>query len=346
MRFSKIIPLLFLTVTLGGFAGRLAAAQFDVLDIPGAKLKDNPLGDPAARHVAVFKPDGAKDDAPLPLVVYLPGWGSSCEDVIPQGAQAWFGSVVDQMLAAKTPVRIAVVDCRSRYGGSQYLNSTATGNYADYVMDEILPALDAKYKSVKDTTSPIIAGHSSGGYGALLFGINQHEKFPAVVALSPDSNFEVTHKPLVQQPTVQAVTRAELDAAMAPAGQAKLPTDGLVRLILGLSANYAPVDGKAGRFEWLYDEKGQFRAEIWKRWLDLDPLMIVRRNDEAFAASQRVYLDGASEDEFGANIGARKIFNELKNRAAAVHFYEPVGHHGDHLPDRLVHGLTWIFSQR
>ena len=95
-----------------------------------------------------------------------------------------------------------VVDCRSRYGGSQYLNSTATGPYADYVVNEILPALDVKYTSLKDGTSPIIAGHSSGGYGALLFGINQHEKFSAVVALSPDSNFDITHKPLVQNPNV------------------------------------------------------------------------------------------------------------------------------------------------
>jgi len=343
MRLTKRIRLFSLAIALCAITGHLSAAQLDVLDIPGTTLKDNPLGDPPARHVAVFKPDGMKDDAPLPLVVYFPGWGSSCEEAIAHGASSWFGTVIDQ-LATKTPLRIAVVDCRSRYGGSQYLNSTGTGPYADYIVNEILPALDAKYTSQKDGTSPIIAGHSSGGYGALLMGINQHEKFAAVVALSPDSNFDVTHKPLVQNPNVQAVTRAELDAAMAPASEAKLPADGLVRMVMGLSANYTPTADKPGHFDWLYDEHGQFRNEVWKRWLDLDPLMIVRRNDEAFAASQRIYLDGAAEDEFGANIGARKIFNELKNRSSPVHFYEPAGHHGDHLPERLVHGLSWVFN--
>jgi enterochelin esterase family protein len=345
MRSLKILQLPFLAFALCAIAGPLWAAQFEVLDIPGAKLKDNPLGDPAARHVAVFKPDGTKDDASLPLVVYLPGWGGSCEDVIPQGAKAWLGVVVDQMVARKMPLRLAAVDCRSRYGGSQYLNSTATGNYADYVVDEILPALEAKYAVQKDGTSPIVAGHSSGGYGALIFAINQHEKFAAVVALSPDSNFEVTHKPLVQNADVQAVTPAELEAAMAPKGQAKLPASGLVRLVLGLSANYTPIDGTPGKFDWLYDEKHQFRADVWKRWIDQDPLMIVRRNDEAFASSQRIYLDGASEDEFGANIGARKIFMELKNRASPVHFHEPEGHHSDHLIERLSLGLTWVFDK-
>lgn len=313
------------------------------MDIPGATLKDNPLGDPPARHLAVFKPDNVKDDAPLPLVIYLPGWGASSEEAITQGRDAWFGKVID-LLAKSTPVRIAVVDARSRYGGSQYLNSTATGRYADYISEEILPALNARYSSPASGASPVIAGHSSGGYGALLLAIKQHDKFNAVVALSPDSNFDVTHRPLVDEASVHAVTPADLAAATAPAKSAQLPKDGLARLVIGLCANYAPVADKPGQFEWLYDDKGQWRADVWKRWIDLDPLMLVRRNDDAFAPSQRVYLDGAEQDEFGANIGARKIFNELKDRSSSVRFYQPPGHHGDNLPDRLARGLVFVLG--
>lgn len=326
------------------FAGALSAAQLDVLDIPGKTLKDNPLGDPAERRVAVFKPDNAKDDASLPLVIYLPGWGSSSEDAIADGPKAWFGKVID-LMAKANPVRIAVVDGRSRYGGSQFLNSTATGNYADYISEEILPALTAKYASQGAAASPIIAGHSSGGYGALLLAMRQHEKFAAVVALSPDSNFDVTHRPLVDQPSVHAVKPIDLEAAMGSPKEAHLPKDGLARLVMGLCANYAPVEGKPGRFEWLYDDKGQWRQDVWKRWLDLDPLMLVRRNDDAFTPSQRIYLDGAEQDEFGANIGARKIFNELKDRSSSVRFYQPPGHHGDNLPDRLSRGLVFVLGR-
>jgi len=50
---------------------------------PGKKLQGNPLGDPTARHVAVFKADGVKDDVPLPLVLFLPGWGSSARRYMP-----------------------------------------------------------------------------------------------------------------------------------------------------------------------------------------------------------------------------------------------------------------------
>ncbi|HEY3898729.1 MAG TPA: alpha/beta fold hydrolase [Chthoniobacter sp.] len=325
--------------------GTLPAAQLDVLDIPGVTLRGNPLGDPPARHVALFKPDGLKDDQPATLVIYLPGWGGSSEGPIAEGRTSWFGGVVDH-LAARIPVRIAVVDGRSRYGGSQFLNSTATGRYADYVAEEILPTLVAKYAGAKAGPNPIIAGHSSGGYGALLLAIHRHDTFPAVVALSPDSDFATTHKPFTEEPGVRAVTPADLEAAMAPPGSFRLPSDGIARLLLGLSANYTPTAGKPGRFDWLYDKNGEWRPEVWQRWLDQDPYVIVRDNPDAFAPTQRVYLNGAAHDEYGANIGAGKIYAILKTRSSPSMFYESPGGHGENLPDRLVRGLTWVFETK
>ena len=316
------------------------AAHLDVVNISGAKLRGNPLGDPAARRVAVFEPDDVKDDTFLPLVVYLPGWGGSSEDAIAQGSRAWFGEVVDRLAARGMPFRIAVVDGRSRYGGSQFLNSAATGDYADYIADEILPAL-----TKQGEPSCIIAGHSSGAYGALMLAMSDHEKFTAVVALSPDSDFDTTHRPLVEQASVRAVTRAELDAAMAPAKRAHLPGDGLARLIMGLCANYAPTTGQPGRFDWLYDDAGHWRAETWQRWLALDPLTVVSKRRDAFSATQRVFLDGAEHDEYGANVGAWKICKALTGKIPHVAFYESPGHHADRLVERLARGLAWVNGQ-
>jgi pimeloyl-ACP methyl ester carboxylesterase len=345
MTIKRAIGVLVCFAVLAGSTERLRAAELDVLKIPGTTLRGNPLGDPAERRVAVFAPEGTKADAPMAMVVYLPGWGGSSEDVIPQGRGAWFGRVLDRLAAEGLPLRLAVVDGRSRYGGSQFLNSSATGNYSDYVADEIVPALKARYTFLSGPLSYLIAGHSSGGYGALMLAMARPALFAAVVALSPDSDFETTHKPLVTQPSVRAITRADLDAAMAPAGAFRLPEDGLARLLMGLCANYAPITGQPGRFEWLYDDRGQWRAEAWQRWLDLDPFQIVRRRVDAFAPSQRVYLDGAAHDEFGANIGARKIYEALKKRPSPVTFYEPPDHHGDHLPERLIRGLSWVFGK-
>ena len=321
------------------------SAHLEVLEVPSAKLKANPLGDPSTRRVAMLVPDGSKRDTPLPLVIYLPGWGGSSEDVIAQGG-GWLARAVDKMAASGLALRIAVVDGRSHYGGSQFLNSTATGEYADYVADEIAPAVEARYPLAKDAAFPrIIAGHSSGGYGALMLAISRHEKFAAVVALSPDSDFEVTHKPIVSQPSVRAITPAEVARVMTTGSKSRLPGDGLAHMVMGLCANYAPIAGKPGHFEWLYDAGGKFRADAWQRWLDVDPLHVVRKRADAFAPAQRVYLDGAEHDEFGANIGARKIWEVLRDRKSPVTFYESPGHHSDRLAERLVRGLGWVLGK-
>jgi S-formylglutathione hydrolase FrmB len=324
---------------------QLSAAQLEVLEVRSVKLKNNPLGDPSTRRVAVLVPDATKRDATLPLVIYLPGWGGSSEDVIAQGG-GWLARAVDKMADAGLALRIAVVDGKSRYGGSQFLNSGATGEYADYVAEEIAPAVESRYTLAKGAAFPrIITGHSSGGYGALMLAISRHAQFAAVVALSPDSDFEVTHKPIVSQPSVRAITQAEIEGVMSDGGKSRLPGDGLAHMVMGLCANYAPVAGKPGRFEWLYDARGKFRDEAWQRWLDLDPLHVVRKRADAFASSQRIYLDGAEHDEFGANIGARKIYEVLRERKSPVTFYESPGHHGDHLAERLVRGLGWVLGK-
>ncbi len=346
VKFSRRLSIfaLFCAVSLGATAP-IYSAQLEVLDLRSAKLKNNPLGDPNVRRIAMLVPDGSKRETPLPLVIYLPGWGGSSEDVIAQGG-GWLAHAVDKMAASGLALRIAVVDGKSHYGGSQFLNSGATGEYADYVADEISDAVEARYPLAKDAAFPrIIAGHSSGGYGALMLAISRHEKFAAVVALSPDSDFEVTHKPIVSQPSVRAVTPAEAERVMISGTKARLPGDGLAHMVLGLCANYAPIAGKPGHFEWLYDAAGKFRQDAWQRWLDVDPLHVVRKRADAFAPTQRVYLDGAEHDEFGANIGARKIWEVLRERKSPVTFYESPGHHSDRLAERLVRGLAWVIGK-
>jgi enterochelin esterase family protein len=234
------------------------------------------------------------------------------------------------------------VDGRSRYGGSQFINSPATGNYADYVVEDVVPAIERKYATTQ--ARRFIAGHSSGGYGALMLAMSPRRQFNGVIALSPDSDFETTHKPIVQEPSVRAVTRSDLEAAMAPVGRYRLPRDGTALLVMGLSANYTATPSRPGWFEWVYDDRGRWREDVWQRWIALDPLTLVQRDPKAFNRSEPVYLDGAQFDEFGANIGARRIHDVLKARSQTVTFYESPGHHSDAVAERLERGLGWALA--
>ena len=318
------------------------AARLEVIRFESRVLRDNPLHDPAIRSVAIFLPSQALAGAPLTAIYYLPGYGGAPDGFIIR-SNVWL-NFTQSLAEDVAPMALVVVDGRTRWGCGQYLNSTAQGNYEDYICDEIISAVEAKYPAATNGVRRIIAGHSSGGFGALRLGSSRQTLFDAVIALSPDSDFPVSHLPLVR---IAAVSNAPLaDIEKMESGALPPPKNGDLMYACGLSAAYAP-RGLAlrGQFEWLYDRNGKFRDEIWQRWLDNDPLTVVERNPRAFASGQAVYLEGAAQDEYSANIGARAIFQVLRERPARCVFYEPPGHHDDHVRERLQRGVEWVFEK-
>ncbi len=326
-----------------GNSGR-AEGRLEVIEFASQVLRNNPLHDPAVRRVAVFVPAQYTNGVALPVVYYLPGYGNASDQFI-NDATNWL-RFTEKLAEEVKPVLFVVVDGRNRWGGSQYLNSPAQGDYADYVCDEIVARVEARYHIANRQPRRIIAGHSSGGFGALRLGMLRPKLFAGVIALSPDADFQASHLPLVKSPGVTNASLAEIKAYMAPEMLTPLPPDGDLTYALGLSAAYASTGRRQpGEFEWLYDGKGQFREKTWQRWLDNDPLALVQRRRNAFDPSQSIYLEGAAQDEFAANVGARKIYEVLRERPARCTFYEPPGGHGDHLPERLARGLAWFFKR-
>ena len=100
-----------------------------------------------------------------------------------------------------------------------------------------------------------------------------------------------------------------------------------------------------GQFDWLYDAHGRFREKVWQHWLDNDPLTLVQKKQNAFLPNQSIYVEGPTLDSYKANVGARKIYEVLRERPARCAFYEPIGKHGDRVPERLERGLAWLFDR-
>lgn len=322
-----------------------AAPHFDPIVIPGRLLEGNPLGDPVQRRVAVFTPKLPRFTSKLLTVYYLPGYGGSSEDFF-GGAGNRFAAAFQNLADKGLPLRMVVVDCRNRWGGSQYLNSPAQGNYADYLLEEVIPQLEKHFGTPATPRDRIIAGHSSGGFGALRVAMMSPERFGSVVALSPDTDFEVTHKPLVEEHIVRSVTPKQLAAYVAPPERMIKPGHNLIQIILGLSAAYAPKGpNEPGEFHWLYDERGNWQAEVWQNWLEEDAVVIARRNPHLFMPYHRIYLDGAEHDEFGAQKGA-KVLRDLIKPYTKVEFFESPGGHADLIEDRLARGLEWVFERK
>src|SRR5437868_4373469 len=165
-------------------------------------LKDNPLGDPHVRRLAVWLPPQYNEGATrgrgerFPALYDMVGFtGSGLAHV------AWknFSENVPERAArlvhekAMGPAIIVFPDCFTALGGNQYVNSSAIGDYADYLTREIVPFIDKEFRTLASREHRGCFGKSSGGYGAIVHGMKYAKTWGAIADHSGDSYFDFVY---------------------------------------------------------------------------------------------------------------------------------------------------------
>ncbi|MEF3302452.1 alpha/beta hydrolase [Paenibacillus sp. GYB003] len=59
-----------------------------------------------------------------------------------------------------------------------------TGNYEQYVLYDLVPFIDANYRTIPDREHRVIGGYSMGGFGAFMLALRHPETFSAAASLS------------------------------------------------------------------------------------------------------------------------------------------------------------------
>ncbi|MGH8034356.1 MAG: hypothetical protein ACREO9_03955, partial [Lysobacterales bacterium] len=111
-------------------------------------LRANPWGDPVDRPVHVYLPAGYTDSAPP----YIALWDLAAFSNSGHGHLNWRGhgenlpARLDRLIGTgcMPPVVVVLPDCYTSLGGNQYVNSVAVGQYADYLIDELLPFVTSR----------------------------------------------------------------------------------------------------------------------------------------------------------------------------------------------------------
>ena len=294
-------------------------------------LKDNPLGDPSERDVAVYLPPGyddaldAKSGRRFPAllgVVGFTGTGSMLFNIDPLGED--LKRKLDRMILVGDcpPVIVAAPDCFTRVGGNQYINSTATGRYEDFLLQEAIPLVSKEHA----ITRWGVFGKSSGGYGSMMLGMRHPDVFSALADHSGDACFELCY--LHDFP-------AALDAFRdhgGPAGWLEAYWKDKNRrrnkhfkplTVLGMAAHYSPNPASPHLgIDFPFDlDTGEFRWEIWQRWRACDPVNLVEAYAEVLRRMKLVYLDCGTRDEYALIWGARALDRKL-TQAGVTHHYE------------------------
>ena len=162
-------------------------------------LKDNPLGDSFERPVNVYLP-AAYDTQPnkrFPVLFDLAGFtGSGLGHLNWRNFDENLPEKLDRLIATKamTPVIVVFPDCFTCLGGNQYINSSAIGQYADYLNLELIPFVDEQLRTLASREHRGCFGKSSGGYGALRMAMDYPQYWGGIANHSGDAYFDFVYK--------------------------------------------------------------------------------------------------------------------------------------------------------
>lgn len=330
------------------------AGRIETISIDSTALTNNVLGDPTERTVAVYLPpgyDNGNDDYPL-LVDIVGFTGSGLAHV---GWKAFAESVpqrVDRLIAEGRmgPVIVALPDCFTSLGGNQYVNSSAMGNWADFLTDEMIPALEARFRVRAGAKHRALFGKSSGGYGAIAHGMLHGEHWGAVACHSGDMAFELCYlgdfpKTLMHLARFDGSPGKFVDHVKQR--QKMNGADFHHLMMLAMAATYDPDPNMPYGIQLpVTADTCEVIEERWERWLAWDPVVIVDRDDvlASLKGLRGIYIDCGSADQYNLVFGARRLHAKL-DAHGVVHEYQEFDDNHSSVDYRMDVSLPWLFDR-
>jgi enterochelin esterase-like enzyme len=290
-------------------------------------LKSNQLKDPYVRDVIIYVPPGyrASHSHGYIAAFALVGFGGQGKtllntDPLGENIEDRMNRLISQRKCG--PMILVLIDCFTRFGGNQYINSSATGRYEDYIINEIVPFVDKTY----NISAHAVWGKSSGGYGSIVLGMRHPEIFHALADHSGDAAFEYCYIPDFPK-ALEAFRDAGgpkrwLDHFWNKPNRHQ-QKDGPPLNVLAMAAHYSPNPrSKQLSVDLPFDLKtGEMLQDVWNRWLSWDPVRMVEKYGKNLKKLKLVYIDCGTRDEFNLQWGARILHYKLE-KMNVKHFYD------------------------
>jgi enterochelin esterase-like enzyme len=323
---------------------RPLAGTLDTLVVESELLADNPLGDPAHRPLYVYRSPGVELDhpKPLPSVYFIQGYTGQIDMIENRDAMSpTIVERIDAMFAGGDcpPAIVVFVDCWTSYGGSQFLNSTSTGRYQDYLCDEVVEFVDERYPTAADRDHRGLTGKSSGGYGAMVVPMMRPDVFCAMGSHAGDALFEVSY--LADFRDTARSLRDDFEGSWDVFFEKLAEAESFdfdkfsPFMIYAMGACYTPDPDRPGKALLPFDlETGRLIDDIWERWLEFDPVRMAPRHADELRSMRRIYLDAGKSDEWYLDLGAQAFAAELDKLGVEYTLELFEGKHG---------GITWRY---
>lgn len=353
-----------------------------VLEHTSRILKGNRLGDPYVRKLGVWLPAEYDQRAGrglgkrFPVLWDLVGFtGSGLAHV------NWkpFSDNVPERMARLIhdkkmgPALMVFPDCFTALGGNQYVNSSALGNYADYLVRELIPFVDREFRTLASREHRGCFGKSSGGYGAMIHGMKYAQHWGAIADHSGDSYFDFVYghdwpNTLAELTRFRASKRkpGKYDALRESTrkGLAEGLDDGRVKrflehvwekekLSLGeghaimnlcMAATYDPDPKAPLGFRLPFNlESGEMIEKRWQRWREQDPINLVEKYKTNLKTLRGIYIDCGWRDQYHIHFGTRTLSKRLAS-AGIKHTYEEFDDNHSDVDYRMNASLPFLYK--
>ncbi len=153
--------------------------------IHSKNFKENKIGVSADRKLVVYLPagyDGASKR--YPVLYFFPSPIDGYRTLFDKsGAQTLFDRAI-----ARGTIRsfiLVSVDMTTPLGASWFVNSPVTGNWEDFVVQELIPYIDASLRTIPTRDARGLVGEHMGAYGAIRIGMKHADVFGSIYGMNP-----------------------------------------------------------------------------------------------------------------------------------------------------------------
>lgn len=304
---------------------RPLAGRLDQLVVESEALAGNPLGDPARRPLYAYRSPGvvAGTATGVASIYLLQGFTGQVDMWLARSP--FEPSFIERLDALYTvtdggscPEAVVVmVDAWTSLGGAQFLNSTAIGNYTDYICDEVVPFVDAAYPTDARPERRGVAGKSSGGYGAMVLPMLRPDVFGALASHAGDALFENCYLPDFAR--AARTLRDHFDGSLELFQRSFRERErfdwgrfGAILNAYAMGAAYSPDPDDSTNVLLPFELRtGRLIPDVWELWLAHDPVRMVPAHADALRGLRRIYLDAGRSDDVYLDLGAQAVSDEL-----------------------------------
>jgi len=199
-----------MSVIIGSFVMTLACFQMDKPSTSSSPPPSTPVNDnrdsginyerpgsgtpeqPTGGAIPTYKVSSKAAGQELPYRVVLPlDYKNNAEERYPviyllHGLTGHFNDWIDRSDLVQTAAKYKFIIVTPEGNNGWYSDSSIVPNsrYESYIVNELIPEIDKRFRTRPDRQHRIIAGLSMGGYGALKFGLKYPQMFSMVGSFS------------------------------------------------------------------------------------------------------------------------------------------------------------------